>query len=76
MKPIGVRRQSKWQDVLITVFGVFLLIEGVFLIYGGWGPAGTIGLSSCRSVLWTYLLASFSSFSAYTAYCQSESKDS
>jgi len=37
MKPIGVRRQSKWQDVLITVFGAFLLIEGVFLIYDGWG---------------------------------------
>ena len=35
MKPIGAKRQSKWQDVLMPVFGAFLLAEGVFMIYGG-----------------------------------------
>jgi len=51
MKPLGVRRQSKWQDVLITVFGAFLLIEGVFLIYADRGAGWHYWASSYRLAL-------------------------
>jgi len=39
MKPIGVRRQSKWQDVLMIVFGAFLFAQGVFMIYSSWADS-------------------------------------